>query len=235
MFERLQQLFGSIASMRASDLQTLELLPILAVLLVSLCAAIAIAVMYAMFFGRRATGSDIHRAFPALGLAITTIFLCLQFSLPLSLGLLGALSIVRFRTPVKEPEDIGFLMLLIASSICCATVNFGVLLLLLALALATNLLLRAAPGLIGRRTPAATVVITAPSADFARALPALRERLRGSGPRPRLEAVSDAAGTTTATISLPRGSAEALLALKEELRAATGGDVSVFLQHGQDL
>ncbi len=37
-----------------------------------------------------------------MGLSITAIFICIQFSLPLSLGLLGALSIVRFRTPVKE-------------------------------------------------------------------------------------------------------------------------------------
>jgi len=37
---------------------------------------------------------------------------------------LGALSIVRFRTPVKEPEEIGFIMLLIAASIGIATFNF---------------------------------------------------------------------------------------------------------------
>ena len=35
----------------------------------------------------------------------------------MSLGLLGALSIVRFRTPIKEPEEIGFLMVVIATSL----------------------------------------------------------------------------------------------------------------------
>ena len=62
-----------------------------------------------------------HRAFPLLGISITAIFVTIQFSLPLSLGLLGALSIVRFRTPIKEPEEIGFIMLVIAVSIATAT------------------------------------------------------------------------------------------------------------------
>ena len=55
---------------------------------------------------------------------MTTLFICVQISLPLSLGLLGALSIVRFRTPIKEPEETGFLMLVIAAAIICATFNF---------------------------------------------------------------------------------------------------------------
>ena len=35
-------------------------------------------------------------------------------SLALSLGLVGALSIVRFRTPIKEPEDLIYLFLALA-------------------------------------------------------------------------------------------------------------------------
>jgi hypothetical protein len=63
-------------------------------------------------------------------------------SLPLSLGLLGALSIVRFRTPVKEPEEIGFVMLVIASSITCATFNFHLLVILYVIATLTLFLVR---------------------------------------------------------------------------------------------
>jgi hypothetical protein len=51
------------------------------------------------------------------------IFLIIQTSIPLGLGLLGALSFVRFRTPIKDPAEIGFLLLLIASSIGMATGN----------------------------------------------------------------------------------------------------------------
>ena len=38
-------------------------------------------------------------------------------SLALSLGLVGALSIVRFRTPIKEPEDLVYIFLSIAIGI----------------------------------------------------------------------------------------------------------------------
>jgi hypothetical protein len=30
---------------------------------------------------------------------------------------MGSLSIIRFRTPIKEPEEVGFLLLVIAASV----------------------------------------------------------------------------------------------------------------------
>ena len=96
----------------------------LAALLVSLVSAATAALLYRFFYERRGTGSQIHRAFPLLSLAVTTLFIGVQVSLPLSLGLLGSLSIIRFRTPIKEPEEVGFIMLVIAAAICAATKNF---------------------------------------------------------------------------------------------------------------
>lgn len=90
----------------------------------SLIAAIAAYVMYQWFYGSRHIGAGVHRTFILGGPAITTLFLGIQTSIPLSLGLLGALSFVRFRTPVKDPAEIGFLLLLIASSIGAATENY---------------------------------------------------------------------------------------------------------------
>jgi len=80
--------------------------------------------MYQLFYGSRNIGAGVHRSFILGGPAITTLFLGIQTSIPLSLGLLGALSFVRFRTPVKDPAEIGFLLLLIASSIGAATSNY---------------------------------------------------------------------------------------------------------------
>jgi hypothetical protein len=82
-------------------------------MLVSVLVALIVSVLYQLFYEDRATGSHIHRAFLLLGPSITALFIAIQFSLPLSLGLLGALSIIRFRTPVKEPEEAGFIMLLV--------------------------------------------------------------------------------------------------------------------------
>ncbi len=51
-----------------------------------------------------------------IGIVLTTIIIIslIKSSIALSLGLIGALSIVRFRTPIKEPEELGYLFLCIA-------------------------------------------------------------------------------------------------------------------------
>jgi hypothetical protein len=90
----------------------------------SIIVSIVIYLLYQMFYGSRHIGAGVHRTFIIGGPAITALFLGIQVSIPLSLGLLGALSFVRFRTPVKDPAEIGFLLLLIASSIGAATNNF---------------------------------------------------------------------------------------------------------------
>jgi len=96
----------------------------------SLVAAVVAYFMYQLFYGSRNIGAGVHRTFLIGGPAITTLFLGIQTSIPLSLGLLGALSFVRFRTPVKDPAEIGFLLLLIASAIGAATGNYLVTVLL---------------------------------------------------------------------------------------------------------
>lgn len=51
-------------------------------------------------------------------LIITAIIFSVQSSVLLSLGVLGALSIVRFRTAIKDPLDIVFLFWAITAGIC---------------------------------------------------------------------------------------------------------------------
>ena len=54
---------------------------------------------------------------PLLSLITFLVILIVKSSLALSLGLVGALSVIRFRTPIKEPEDLAFLFLAIAIGI----------------------------------------------------------------------------------------------------------------------
>jgi len=86
-------------------------------------ASVIAYLLYQLFYGSRHIGAGVHRTFLIGGPAITMIFLVIQTSIPLGLGLLGALSFVRFRTPIKDPAEIGFLLLLIASAIGVATGN----------------------------------------------------------------------------------------------------------------
>ena len=119
----------------------------------SLIASIVTYLMYQLFYGSRHIGAGVHRTFIIGGPAITALFLGIQVSIPLSLGLLGALSFVRFRTPVKDPAEIGFLLLLIASSIGAATGNFlvtGILYVIVFIALGIHWLTRNRFNLFGR-------------------------------------------------------------------------------------
>jgi hypothetical protein len=51
------------------------------------------------------------RVFPLYSIAIFLIITVIQSSLALSLGLVGALSIIRFRTAIKEPEQLIYLLM----------------------------------------------------------------------------------------------------------------------------
>lgn len=51
---------------------------------------------------------------PILSSVIFLVIVIVKSSLALSLGLVGALSIVRFRTPIKEPEELVYLFLAIS-------------------------------------------------------------------------------------------------------------------------
>ena len=56
----------------------------------------------------------------ALAMITTLVILAVTSNVVLSLGMVGALSIVRFRTAVKEPMDIAFLFWAIAVGIVLA-------------------------------------------------------------------------------------------------------------------
>ena len=119
----------------------------------SLVASLFAYFMYQVFYGSSNIGAGVHRTFIIGGPAITVLLLAIQTSIPLSLGLLGSLSIIRFRTPVKDPAEIGFLLLVIASSICAATNNYLltiVLFILVFLALSIQRLTRNKYSLLGR-------------------------------------------------------------------------------------
>lgn len=83
-------------------------------LILAALLAIAIGQVYVRF-GRSLSN---RRAFAAnfVALTMTTMFIItvVKSSLALSLGLVGALSIVRFRAAIKEPEELAFLFLAIA-------------------------------------------------------------------------------------------------------------------------
>lgn len=162
----------------------------------SLAAAFVASWLYRFFYERRGTGSQVHRAFPLLGISITTLFIAVQLSIPLSLGLLGALSIIRFRTPIKEPEEVGFIMLLIAASVSAATFNFLFMTLLMVVAVVALLLVRGAR-IWKMASRDGVLVLQLADADAAGAWPRLQEALKQHVGRLMVESSSSRDGQTS--------------------------------------
>ena len=72
---------------------------------------------YAKFGSTITNRNDFANIFPFITLTTILIISVVKSSLALSLGLVGALSIVRFRTPIKEPEELAYLFLCIATGL----------------------------------------------------------------------------------------------------------------------
>lgn len=66
----------------------------------------------------------------ALAMITAAIILAIQSSVVISLGMVGALSIVRFRTAVKDPMDLVFLFWSISVGIICGAGLYGMALML---------------------------------------------------------------------------------------------------------
>jgi len=186
----------------------------------SILFSLIIYFMYQLFYGMRHIGAGVHRMFLIGGPAITVLFLGIQTSIPLSLGLLGALSFVRFRTPVKDPAEIGFLLLLIASSIGAATGNFMVIALLI---VATVLVLgirwavrdRSAIGGQG------SLMISLDQESFEQVDRKVRDLLASKLKSPKLESMSMVDGKVNLQYQYRKQSTFDWTAFTSELQAAT--------------
>ena len=196
----------------------------------SLASAMLIAQFYLFFYANRATGSQVHRSFPLLGISITAIFIAIQFSLPLSLGLLGALSIVRFRTPIKEPEEIGFIMLVIASSLACATLKLGFLGVLLGVALVALIVQRVAARHVMGFPSGGILVVALPKDDVNNVAKRVTEFIESRVARGRLESLSTNTESTVISYAFHGSSDMELVELQSELtQYAKGSTVDIFL------
>ena len=98
----------------SSDVFQVEIVPTL--FSFTLCVLMSFILRY--FYIRRSyslTGkSHIGSILPILSTVVFLVIVVVKSSLALSLGLVGALSIVRFRTPIKEPEELVYLFLSIS-------------------------------------------------------------------------------------------------------------------------
>jgi hypothetical protein len=87
-------------------------------LVISLLLGVVLSIILSWHFKRfgstLSNREDFANVFPFVLLTTVLIISIIKSSLALSLGLVGALSIIRFRTPIKEPEELAYLFMAIA-------------------------------------------------------------------------------------------------------------------------
>ena len=109
-------------------------------LLLNMAIGLAMALLirwHFLRFGSTLSNRDeLGGVLPFVLLTTVLIITVVKSSLALSLGLVGALSIVRFRTPIKEPEELAYLFLSIAMGLglganqVVATISAGIFILI---------------------------------------------------------------------------------------------------------
>jgi hypothetical protein len=106
-------------------------------LVVAIILSLLIYVHFRRFASSTSSQEDFSLILPFVGLTTFLVILVVKSSLALSLGLVGALSIVRFRTPIKDPEELAYIFLTISTGIGLAagqvTITVFVVLLILVL------------------------------------------------------------------------------------------------------
>jgi hypothetical protein len=121
--EALEQFLSSV-DVRDLDLSSPQSLAYVLMLLVALLYGMLLNQVYALYYrDNEPLDASLSRSLILLTPGLMTIFWLVQFSLPLSVGLLGALSFVRFRAPVKRAEDLAFVVITLACAISCAIVK----------------------------------------------------------------------------------------------------------------
>jgi len=83
-------------------------------LLISIVLSLVLCWHFNMRSQKRFLKRDLGLVLPVICLTTLLVITVVKSSLALSLGLVGALSIVRFRTPIKEPEELAYIFLAIA-------------------------------------------------------------------------------------------------------------------------
>lgn len=92
---------------------------------------------YNKYFPYVSRSQGMGKTLVAIAIITTIVITIVKSSLALSLGLVGALSIVRFRTPIKEPFELAYIFCSIAVGLALGANQLGIILIGLAVLLIT--------------------------------------------------------------------------------------------------
>lgn len=105
---------------------TLSTKAIIMIVLITALISAYIFVTYRLINRKSFYNKSFNASLPALAIITAAIILTIQSNIVVSLGMVGALSIVRFRTAIKDPMDLVFLFWSISVGIMCGASCFSV-------------------------------------------------------------------------------------------------------------
>jgi len=220
--ESLKDIAGSWGD---SLLAQADLSRVLTNLVLTLIVAQVLAWHYVRFAQVLSNKRKFARSFVFIAGTTLLVITIVSASLALSLGLVGALSIVRFRTPIKEPEELAYLYLTIATGIGMGA-NEPLLTIVVVAGILAYLTLQ--NGFSGTKANLRTVLhFTAPTAEpvtdadsgtVEEPLPTLLSIVESACARVDLRRVDTAADEFHASLLVELGSSRGLAQLLDQLR-----------------
>jgi len=94
--------------------QPVEIFPFMVQLILTVILSLLIGFFYIKYGNSLSNRKALSRVLVLVSLTTMIIITIVKGSLALSLGLVGALSIVRFRTAIKEPEELAYFFMVIS-------------------------------------------------------------------------------------------------------------------------
>lgn len=113
----IQRVFERIAATYSNDAVSTSV--VMAVLLMVLVLSFYEFIVYRLVSRRAFYNKAFNISITVLPFFIATIILCLQSNLVITLGTIGALAIIRYRTAVKDPVDMLYILWSIHIGIVC--------------------------------------------------------------------------------------------------------------------
>jgi uncharacterized membrane protein YhiD involved in acid resistance len=122
----LDLLWSQLLNAEVQATQPLDVPRVLIAITITFVLAMAIVLVYRLCHRQVVTRAGASTALVLVSMVTTLVIMPISTSIVLSLGMVGALSIVRFRTAMKDPTDIAFLFWGIAVGVCNGAGFFNV-------------------------------------------------------------------------------------------------------------
>lgn len=194
-------------------------------LLVTLLISVYIFFAYRIITRKTFYSKNFNISLVCISLVTAAIIVTIQSSIIVSLGMVGALSIVRFRTAVKDPLDLTFLFWSIATGIICGA-GFA------AFAVALALVMTAALLVLDRVPIARAPMILVVNAGDAKAEDAITEKVAQFAKHSKVKARSVTGSGLDLTLELRTDKGRELV---QELIALDGVISADLLSHDGEV